>query len=67
MIDIDEWLATAKKLREWAAEIEREGAQGRYPTSAEDGGLLSKAAQALEDARNEVARLQEEASRPQSK
>ena len=63
MIDIAEWRATAEKLRKMVCEIEHEGAQGRYPTSRENAGLINKAAQALDDACSEIARLQEEQSK----
>jgi hypothetical protein len=52
-IDVAQLLEIAKNLREWAKEIRRNS----YPTSAEDAGLLEKAAKALEDACSEIDRL----------
>jgi hypothetical protein len=58
MADIAKLRNIAHKLRAWAQEIRRDAEIVANPTSNEDSGLLDSAAKEMEEAADEIERLQ---------
>jgi acyl-CoA reductase-like NAD-dependent aldehyde dehydrogenase len=58
MADIAKLRNIAHKLRAWAQEIRRDAEIVAHATSNEDSGLLDSAAKEMEEAADEIERLQ---------